>query len=77
MIAGMADDEPGWVAAIERNAAALVAHQGLAASIVLAAALVIIAAGAYLPRPAARATLVLAIVVAAVSGWPARRSGRS
>jgi hypothetical protein len=66
MIAGMADDEPGWVAAIERNAAALVAHQGLAASIVLAAALMIIAAGAYLPRPAARATLVLAIVVAAV-----------
>ena len=37
MIAGMADDEPGWVAAIERNAAALVAYQGLAASIVLAA----------------------------------------
>ena len=66
MIAGMADGEPGWVAAIERNAAALVGHQGLAASVVLAAALVIIAAGVYLPRPAARATLVLAVVVAAV-----------
>ncbi|HEY7147693.1 MAG TPA: hypothetical protein VH637_25895 [Streptosporangiaceae bacterium] len=61
MIAGMADDEPGWVAAIEQNAAALVAHQGLAASVVLAAALMIIALGVYLPRPAARAILILAV----------------
>ena len=65
MIARMESGEPGWLAAIDRNAAALVAHQGLAASIVLAAALVIIAVGVYLPPPAARATLVLAIVVAA------------
>src|SRR5579862_612965 len=36
MIAGMADGQPGWLAAVERNAAALVAGQGLAASIVLA-----------------------------------------
>ena len=66
MIAGMGDGEPGWLAAIDRNAATLVAHQGLAASIVLAAALVIIAVGVYLPPSAARVTLVLAIVVAAV-----------
>ena len=66
MIAGMGSGEPGWLAALDRNAAALVAHQGLAASIVLAAALVIIAVGVYLPAPAAKATLVLAIVVAAV-----------
>ncbi len=66
MIAGMADGEPGWLAAIDRNAAALVVHQGLAASIVLAAALAVIAVGVYLPPPAARAALVLAIVVAAV-----------
>jgi hypothetical protein len=33
---------------------------------VLAVALVIIAIGVYLPRPAARATLILALVVAAV-----------
>jgi hypothetical protein len=31
MIAGMADGERGWLAALERNAAALVAGQGLAA----------------------------------------------
>jgi hypothetical protein len=66
MIAGMADGEPGWLAALDRGAASLVAHQGLAASIVLAVALIIIAVGVYLPAPAARGSLVLAIVVAAV-----------
>jgi hypothetical protein len=66
MIAGMESGEPGWLAALDRSAASLVAHQGLAASIVLAIALVIIAIGVYLPPPAAKATLVLAIVVAAV-----------
>ena len=66
MIAGMADGEPGWLAALDRSAAALVSHQGLAASIVLAVVLVTVAAGVYLPRQAARVTLVLAIVVAAV-----------
>ncbi len=66
MIAGMESAEPGWLAAIDRNAAALVAHQGLAASIVLAVALVIIAVGVYLPAPVLKGTLVLAIVVAAV-----------
>ena len=66
MIAGMADGEPGWLAALDRGAASLVAHQGLAASIVLAIALVIVAAGVYLPAPYARGTLVLAIVISAV-----------
>jgi hypothetical protein len=66
MIAGMESGEPGWLAALDRDAASLVAHQGLAASIVLAAALVIIAVGVYLRPPAAKATLVLAVVVAAV-----------
>ena len=66
MIAGMASGEPGWLAALDNHAASLLAHQGLAASIVLAVALVVIAVGVYLPSPAARATVVLAIVVAAV-----------
>ena len=66
MIAGMAPGEPGWLAAFEQHSAALVAHQGLAASIVLAVALVIVALGVYLPPPMAKATLILAIVVAAV-----------
>jgi hypothetical protein len=66
MIAGMESGEPGWLAGIDRGAAALVARQGLAASIVLAVALVLIAAAVYLAERAARAGLVLAIVVAAV-----------
>jgi hypothetical protein len=66
MIAGMESGQPGWLAALDRGAASIVAHQGLAASIVLAVALVIIAAGVFLPPAPARATLILAIVVAAV-----------
>jgi hypothetical protein len=66
MIAGMESGEPGWLAALDRGAASLVAHQGLAASIVLAIALVVIAVGVCLPPPAAKAALILAIVVAAV-----------
>ena len=64
MIAGMESGNPGWLAALDRGAASLVSGQGLAASIVLAVALVLIAVGVYLPSSAAKATLVLAIVVA-------------
>jgi hypothetical protein len=66
MIGGMASGEPGWLAALDNHAASLLAHQGLAASIVLAIALLVIAVGVYLPAPAARAAGVLAIVVAAL-----------
>jgi hypothetical protein len=66
MIAGMETGAPGWLDSIERGAASLVAHQGLAASVVLAVALVLIALGVYLPRRAAAAALVLAIVVSLV-----------
>jgi len=66
MIAGMAPGEPGWLAALDKHSAALVAHQGLAASIVLAVALIIVAVGVYLPPPVARATLILAVVLATV-----------
>ena len=66
MIAGMNSGEPGWLSAIERGGASLVANQGLAASVVLAVALAGIAVGVYLPRRFARATVALAIVVALV-----------
>jgi hypothetical protein len=66
MIAAMESGQPGWLSAIQRGAASLVAGQGLAASIALAVALVVIALGVYLPRSASKATLVLAIVVALV-----------
>ena len=66
MIAGMESGEPGWLAALDKHSAAVVANQGLAASIVLAIALAIVAVGVYFPAPVAKATLVLALVVAAV-----------
>jgi hypothetical protein len=65
MIVGMTGGEPGWVTGLENHAAALLDHQGLAASIVLAAALIVIAAGASLPPSLARGALILALVVAA------------
>jgi hypothetical protein len=66
MIAGMAAGEPGWLTGLENHAAALLNHQGLAASIVLAVALIAIAVGIFLPPPPARSVLILALVVAAV-----------
>jgi hypothetical protein len=65
MIAGMESGEPGWLAALDKGAASLVAGQGLTASIAAAVVLAVIAVGVYLPQPAAKTTLVLAIVVAA------------
>ena len=50
-----------------RGPPSVVAHQGLAASVVLAVALVVVVAVGRIPAgPAARGTLVLALVVAAV-----------
>jgi hypothetical protein len=63
MIAGMADGEPGWLAAVNRGVAGVLAHQGLPASVVLAVVLAAIAAGIFLPAPAARVAVVTAIVV--------------
>ena len=65
MIVGMTGGEPGWVTGLENHAAAVLANQGLTASIVLAVALAVIAIGVFLPPPLARSTLVLALVVAA------------
>jgi hypothetical protein len=65
MIVGMTGGEPGWVTGLENHAAALLDHQGLAASIVLAVALIVIAVGVFLPPPLARSALILALVVAA------------
>jgi hypothetical protein len=65
MISGMADGEPGWLAAIDNGAASLLAHHGLPAAVVMAVLLAIVAVGVYAPPPAARAALVLAVVIAA------------
>jgi hypothetical protein len=65
IVVGMTGGEPGWVAGLENQAAAVLANQGLAASIGLAVALVVIAVGVFLPPPLARSALILALVVAA------------
>ncbi len=65
-LSGMAPGEPAWLAAISQRGAAFLAHQGLAASVVLAALLILIALGVYLPPAGARVALALAAVMAAV-----------
>jgi hypothetical protein len=66
MIAGMADGEPSWMASVNQSAASVLAHHGLAASVVLAVLLGTIALGVFLPAPAVRVTVVLAVVVSVV-----------
>jgi hypothetical protein len=66
MLSGMTEGEPAWLASISQHGAVFLAHQGLAASAVLATILALIAAGVYLPPSAARAILALAMVVSAV-----------
>jgi hypothetical protein len=65
MMVGMTGGEPAWVTGLENHAVAVLDHQGLAASVVLAVALTVIAAGVFLPPPLARGALILALVVAA------------
>jgi hypothetical protein len=68
MISGMAAGEPDWLAAVDHGAASLLAGQGALASAVLALVLGTIAAGIFLPRPGARAVVLLAIA-AALTIW--------
>jgi hypothetical protein len=65
LLSRAAGGEPSWLAAISQHGAAFLAHQGLAASAVLAALFALIAIGVYLPPSAARATLAVAVVLAA------------
>jgi hypothetical protein len=64
MVAAMGGGEPGWLSAINRGAADVLAHNGLAASIVLAVLLGVVAVGVFLPLPLSRAAVVLAIAIA-------------
>jgi hypothetical protein len=65
MVAGMASGEPGWLAGLDNHLAAFLAQRGPAAAVVLAVVLAFIAVGVYLPRPAARAVIAVAIVTSA------------
>ena len=66
MFQAMAAGQPGWLAWIDSRAASALASHGLAASVVLAAALVAVAAAPWLPARLTRAALVLALVLAVV-----------
>jgi len=66
MVAGMASGEPGWLAAVNRGTADVLAHRGLAASIVLAVLLGAIAVGIFGPRWMVRGAVLLAVLVSAV-----------
>jgi hypothetical protein len=62
VLTGQARGEPGWLGATDRQAAALIGQHGLAVSVSLAVLLAVIAAGALLPPPLRRATIVLALL---------------
>jgi hypothetical protein len=74
MISGMASGEPAWLAWIDSHAASALSNDGLAVSIVLAVACIVVAVGVYLPASAARATLVLTLALAAAI-WVAEGLG--
>ena len=73
-ISGMSAGEPRWLASVDSSLGGLLSHRGLAASVVLAAILAIIAVGVYLPPPAIRVVLILAVIVAAAL-WVAEGLG--
>jgi hypothetical protein len=73
-VSDMASAEPAWLAWIDSHLGALLADQGLLASVLLAAGFAIVAVGVFLPRRLARAVLVLALVLA-VMLWLAQGLG--
>lgn len=60
------DGEPAWLAVLDRHAAVLAARMGPAAPLMVAVVLTVIAVAVWLPAPAVRAGLVLAIASAAL-----------
>jgi hypothetical protein len=70
-ISDMAAGEPSWLGWIDSHAASALAHQGLAASIVLAVAFAIIAAGIY----ASARSVIMAALVITVALWLAQGLG--
>ena len=67
---GMASGDPGWLRSLGAAASGLAGRHAAAATVVTVALLAVIAVGVYLPVPAARAALCLA-VLAAVAVWAA------
>lgn len=65
MVTGMASGEPGWLTSIDNNLGSYLSAHGPEFAVLLAVVLAVVAAGVFLPGPAVRGMLVLAIVTAA------------
>jgi hypothetical protein len=59
--------EPGWLAALDRHAASVVAHRGLTVALVFSLLCILVGLGVFAPAPVARVTLALAVVIATVT----------
>jgi hypothetical protein len=64
MVAGMASGEPSWLASADTHLGAFLTRNGPGIAVLMAVVLAIVAVGVFLPRPAARAAVALAIVTA-------------
>ena len=73
-IADTTPGEPAWLAWTDAHVATALTRHGLLAAVVLAVVFVVVASGTFLPRPAARAAIVLAVAVAAAL-WLAQGLG--
>jgi hypothetical protein len=73
-ISNMASGQPAWLAWIDNHLATALAGHGLPASLVLAAVFAVAALGIFLPVPARRAAIVLAVTAAGVL-WLAQGLG--
>ena len=74
VVSVMASGQPGWLASLDNHLGMFLNSHGPAVAVILAVVLALVAVGVYLPRPAARAGVVLAIVTAAVI-WAAEGLG--
>ena len=64
-VAGLASGEPGWLASLDHTIASALAGAGQTLAVISAVVLALIALGIFAPPPLARATLILAMLVAA------------
>lgn len=64
-VAGLAAGEPGWLVSLDHTIASALTDAGQTFAVASAVVLAIIALGVFTPPPVARATLILAMLVAA------------
>jgi hypothetical protein len=64
-VSGMADGQPAWLASLQHGLTGFLRSHGPATATCLAVVLALVAVGMFLPGPAARVAVVLAVAVAA------------